>query len=267
MAKEYSKRDFLKLQVGILGIGLAMLVGFSILNKYKKGLPAYFMSKTVDNIFNRFTDSHPNPSDYLDHKLIEATNIKEGDMILDAGCGDLSYLDLENKIYGIIGLDQSRFMLEEARKKDAVLLDDKNSFSKDYLQEMLKKYGYNALLIHGDARDLPFEDNSFDAAISKDVFQYISEREIAIKEMYRVVKPGKKVAITLTSIYSRFGLEKLRQTLKDSGFSDVYVSTIEKKKSGWEDTNRKKEEYRLNDVIGDILKARIPYISGTKPIQ
>lgn len=41
-----------------------------------------------------------------------------------------------------------------------------------------------------DARDLPFEDNRFDALISESVNTFIPEREKAMREYIRVVKPG-----------------------------------------------------------------------------
>lgn len=41
-----------------------------------------------------------------------------------------------------------------------------------------------------DARELPFDDNAFDALISESVNTFIPEREIALREYLRVVKPG-----------------------------------------------------------------------------
>ena len=41
-----------------------------------------------------------------------------------------------------------------------------------------------------DARDLPFEDNHFEALISESVNNFIPEREKAMGEYLRVVKPG-----------------------------------------------------------------------------
>ena len=47
-----------------------------------------------------------------------------------------------------------------------------------------------------DARDLPFEDNHFDAVISESVNTFIPEREQAMAEYIRVVKPGGYVGMT-----------------------------------------------------------------------
>jgi arsenite methyltransferase len=47
-----------------------------------------------------------------------------------------------------------------------------------------------------DARDLPFENNYFDAVISESVNTFIPEREKAMAEYVRVVKPGGYVGMT-----------------------------------------------------------------------
>jgi ubiquinone/menaquinone biosynthesis C-methylase UbiE len=47
-----------------------------------------------------------------------------------------------------------------------------------------------------DARDLPFDNNHFDAVISESVNTFIPEREQAMAEYVRVVKPGGYVGMT-----------------------------------------------------------------------
>ena len=42
----------------------------------------------------------------------------------------------------------------------------------------------------GDARKLPFPDESFDAAVSTQVYEYVSDVDAAIREVRRVLKPG-----------------------------------------------------------------------------
>lgn len=50
---------------------------------------------------------------------------------------------------------------------------------------------------HGDARRMPFEDNSFDAVIASEVLEHIHEDEQAMGEIARVVRPGGAVAVTV----------------------------------------------------------------------
>lgn len=42
----------------------------------------------------------------------------------------------------------------------------------------------------GDAHDMPFEDNSFDAVLHVYVFEHLYNPQKAISEIYRVLKPG-----------------------------------------------------------------------------
>ena len=204
-------------------------------DKRTGGVTNYRINKFLDKLFY----SHPYPEVY--EKLIRLTNVREGEVVLDVGCGDLQPLDLEDRTYGVIGVDKSRRMLEEAVNRGATLLDDKDSYSNDYLLEMIKKSENNAVVLNGDIRDLPLEDNSLDAVISKDVLQYNSDWEKAVEEMYRVIKPVKAVAITITPFNKRRMLTKVERKLKELGSSDVKK---ERKKIGY-----------------------VSYLYGTKPIS
>lgn len=61
--------------------------------------------------------------------------------------------------------------------------------------------------VNGDACNLPFEDNSFDAAWSINAFEHIQDPSKALAEACRVVKPGGRVLLDFAPIYcSPFGL-------------------------------------------------------------
>ena len=47
----------------------------------------------------------------------------------------------------------------------------------------------------GEATQLPFDDNVFDAAFSRLVFQHLPEPDRTLQEMRRVVKPGGRIVI------------------------------------------------------------------------
>lgn len=55
----------------------------------------------------------------------------------------------------------------------------------------------------GDARDLPFADDSFDRVIASEVLEHIPEDLLALREIARVLRPGGRVAVTVP----RFGPE------------------------------------------------------------
>ena len=48
---------------------------------------------------------------------------------------------------------------------------------------------YNPDIV-GDVHNLPFEDNSVDAVICMNVLEHVEEPQKAVKEIYRVLKPG-----------------------------------------------------------------------------
>jgi ubiquinone/menaquinone biosynthesis C-methylase UbiE len=48
-----------------------------------------------------------------------------------------------------------------------------------------------------DARDLPFADNSYGSIFSISTFEHITDTPSLLKEMYRVLKPGGAMAITM----------------------------------------------------------------------
>lgn len=48
----------------------------------------------------------------------------------------------------------------------------------------------------GDITDLPIEDESYDLAVAKQVLYAISDLDTALNELFRVVKPGGRVAVT-----------------------------------------------------------------------
>lgn len=52
-------------------------------------------------------------------------------------------------------------------------------------------------VLHGDARDMPFEDNSFDRVIASEILEHVHEDEKVMAEIFRVVKPGGLVAVSV----------------------------------------------------------------------
>ncbi|MBX4189725.1 methyltransferase domain-containing protein [Candidatus Parcubacteria bacterium] len=102
----------------------------------------------------------------------------------------------------------------------------------------------NIKLQKEDARQLSFENNSFDLVMADVVIQHIPDYEKAITEMFRVVKPGGKVIVSAVNVYNphsitkfvsqifarrgyEYGYEKsfthpeLTQAFKSAGFSIV----------------------------------------------
>ena len=153
--------------------------------------------------------------------LVEG-RIREGDRILDVGCGwgrSISGVRYFVPNSTVVGLDSSRTRLGLARKT----LDDLD-------------LGSGVELVVGDADDLSFEDNSFDAVISARLLQYVPEPVHTIKEFRRVLKPGGWVVITVPNklnpirclTYGRvlYTSASVRRWFVENELSDISCRTI-----------------------------------------
>lgn len=99
--------------------------------------------------------------------------LKERKKILDIGCG-IGYFEEMLPELNIIGLDNSREMLEEARKSSG------------------KKF------VFGDAKHLDFPEESFDGAFMVTTLEFLDDYKKVVDEVVRVLEPkGKFVAMVL----------------------------------------------------------------------
>jgi demethylmenaquinone methyltransferase/2-methoxy-6-polyprenyl-1,4-benzoquinol methylase len=111
-------------------------------------------------------------------KLTAQSAVRPGDRVLDAACGtgDLAVADLQAGASRVTGLDFSEAMLQRARKKTVS-------------QEARLEW------IQGDMLALPFADATFDAATVGFGVRNVSDLELALRELRRVLRPGGRLAI------------------------------------------------------------------------
>ena len=129
----------------------------TIWSDYVQGIGTLYSSRVL-----RFSDD-------VKYKYIKAFMLEEKKKILEIGCGPGALGEALSRWYPdalITGVDRDSNFIEFANKKAPHI-----SF------------------LEGDAADLPFENESFDAAISNTVAEHIKPSEF-YKEQYRVLKEG-----------------------------------------------------------------------------
>ncbi len=122
--------------------------------------------------------------------LIEISDLRAGDVVLDAGCGpgNMSELIIERIRPGgrLICLDPLQSMLNEARM----------NLSKYSMYEVKLEFK------RGTFEDIPLDDNSLDAVIASYSFRDAIDRESTLKEFRRILKNGGRLLmLDLTKPY------------------------------------------------------------------
>ncbi len=69
--------------------------------------------------------------------------------------------------------------------------------------------GSLAALIQGDAQALPFADESFDLVVSCETIEHVPDVRKALREMWRVARPGAKLFLTTPNYANLMGLYEL----------------------------------------------------------
>jgi ubiquinone/menaquinone biosynthesis C-methylase UbiE len=118
-------------------------------------------------------------------QLVERSGIKKGMSVLDLGCGSGAFTPFIARTVGekgkVYALDIQADMLKQLENK---------------LSRPENKDIKNIKLIEGNAYELPFEDGSIDLVNMVTVLQEIPDRNRALKEVKRVLKPGGFLAVT-----------------------------------------------------------------------
>jgi len=127
--------------------------------------------------------------------VMKQMQVKENSKALDVctGTGDwaLAMANVVGDEGSVIGLDFSKNMLKVAKEKQNELNLNQVEF------------------VHGNAMELPFEDNSFDYVTIGFGLRNVPNYKTVIKEMFRVVKPGGKVVCLETSQPTLIGFKQL----------------------------------------------------------
>lgn len=112
-------------------------------------------------------------------RIMAYLELKPGMTVFDCGTGRGFYLKLVDEICPgcrLVGLDYDEHVLEFAHSHLAAR---------------------GALLSRGDIQHLPYRDASFDAVILSEVLEHLPDDAGALREIYRVMKPGAVLAVTV----------------------------------------------------------------------
>lgn len=142
-----------------------------------------------ETIYNRY-DFMNSVISFQRHKswrkdTMKRMNVQPGQQALDVCCGTadwtIALADAVGKSGKVYGLDFSKNMLKVGDEK-------------------IEELGLSqATLLHGNAMDLPFDDNTFDFVTIGFGLRNVPDYMQVLKEMARVVKPGGKVICLETS--------------------------------------------------------------------
>ena len=170
-------------------------------------------------------------------------NIKNGDSILDIGCGNGRFLEvIKGKVFQYTGIDNSESLITYAKKWQG----DKGKF------------------IHADALSLPFENDSFDVVVSFGVLHHIPSKKFRkqfLKEAYRVLKKDGLLIITvwnlwnkrLTPIIKKHAIKKLLGKSK-LDFRDIFLPFGKKQDVRYLHAFTEKELHKLLKKSGFEIK-------------
>jgi len=167
-------------------------------------------------------------------RIVAALALRAGEAILDVGSGPGNQIFEMSSMIGpggrVQGIDPAESAIAIASRRCSGLS--------------------NVHFELGDAAQLPFDDKTFDAAMSSQVFEYLENVGGALQEIYRVLRPGGRVLIHDTDwgallwrssdsqrmtrvmeVWDRHLVDPhLPQTLdfklRDAGFSDIEVEPI-----------------------------------------
>ena len=152
--------------------------------------------------------------------------LSPGDGVLDIACGPGNFSRAFAGAVGdsglVVGLDASRTMLERGA-------------------EELRNSGLgNLVLVRGDAAELPFLDDSFDAVCCFAALHLFDDPFAGLDEMARVLTPGGRIAL-MTSVQRQlgprgpfkplaervsgmrvFGQQEIVSALQEQGFEEVH---------------------------------------------
>lgn len=128
--------------------------------------------------------------------IFEWVNPQDGDVILDMPCGRGFYLNMFRYVSNctLIGADLDWDVMQKARHNVGHLPD--------------------IMLNHASIYEMPYPNDTFDAVILSEVLEHLDDDVAGLKEVYRVLKPGGVIAITVPNANYPFWWDPINKSLE-----------------------------------------------------
>ena len=155
--------------------------------------------------------------------------------------------------------DLSRLFLKEVGSTGQVVLTDINNAMLRVGRDRLLDEGFATPATQCDAEYLPFPDNYFDCVCIAFGLRNVTHKDAALREMYRVIKPGgrvivlefSKVAKPLEKIYDAYSfkiLPKVGEIVANDADSYRYLAESIRMHPGQEELKKMMEEAGMERV-------------------
>ena len=112
--------------------------------------------------------------------VVDLADLQSGDRVLDVACGT-----------GVV----TRVAAEKVGERGAVVAADLNPGMLALAGSLPAPRGATVEWRQADAGALPFADQAFDVVLCQLGLQFFTDRAIALREMYRVLRPGGDVVV------------------------------------------------------------------------
>lgn len=155
---------------------------------------------------------------------------------LDVGTGPGFFpIILSREGHRVTGIDCTQAMLDEAVAN-------------------AEDYGVSPVFIKADAQMLPFDDNSFDCVISRNVAWTLVHPVESYAEWLRVLKPGGKLLIFDANWNHRYHDDELMKRHKDD--IDNYVKRFNSGKHISHELTKEGEDFRRDVPLSKVVRPR-----------
>jgi ubiquinone/menaquinone biosynthesis C-methylase UbiE len=144
--------------------------------------------------------------------VLDLLEINPSDSVLEVGSGPGIGLELAAAMAHegrVVGVDPSETMLEMAHRRNWVLIE-----------------AGRVELHPGSVDKLPFEDATFDKAMTMNSLHLWPDPVAGLREVRRTLRTGGRIAVAITR-FSYASSDKWKSYLNDAGFTDISVHSGE----------------------------------------